>query len=367
MKNNYIKEHNKKKRVQKFNGPFYYFVWIFKIELLILVICLIIKLIPEKEKFSFYYNIEKILNSNPISNMYSVEHVSNSINNNRNLNNIEKEFINRTLEDELNENQNYINIQKCMDRFKNLDIKYKNREEDQRFVRYSLSNNLYIMGNYSEFFNEITLYSDDNVHNIESCNLENLFHELNHLISKNSIKSYQKINVLSETINEIFSREYYYKFSDCYEYDTYREYMAIGYLICELLPEEDIRKYKFTDDLNVLASALLKIDNNEDKAYSLVNSNYIDNNFLNCYNYFYYKKYKENMMDNEKILIYLYNSNLQNYEYKTKIYEKLNLNQKDKIISVIPKGYFSNNYKNENPTLKIIVLNDNSEEVIEIL
>ena len=59
------------------------------------------------------------------------------------------------------------------------------------------------------------------------------------------------------------------------------------------------------------------------------------------------------MSEDIEILLYLYGTNIQTEEEKTFIKNFLNMQSYDKILKIIPKGYFSKNYKNNHNKIYI--------------
>ena len=102
---NKLETNNESKKVQKKNGPFCFLMWIFKVEIIILVIVLIIKYIPGKTKFIIKYNIDKnfsYVNSNQES--QEITKIEEAIEKNKSLSDEEKEIINNDLKTEMLEN-----------------------------------------------------------------------------------------------------------------------------------------------------------------------------------------------------------------------------------------------------------------------
>ena len=246
-----------------------------------------------------------------------------------------------------------------------------------------------IAGNYNSIFNEINIYEQIDDKNISedyskekfdfsTCDKRIYFHELNHLITKNTsttlINSYatkigkekktkwwnlfadptQIINteIFLEPINEIFTLEY---LPNDEEYE-YNDEMIYAYVLAEILPEDVIREYKFYDNQSILISGLLDIDNNIDEVYKLflsinrvIENQYSKEDLKNIhdgFDYFYEKKYKKKMSEDIEIHLYLYGSNIQTEEESSYIREYLNMKEYDKILKIVPKGYFSDDYIN---------------------
>ena len=361
------------------------------IGLIIFIIICTYKLIPKKAIFVLKYNINKafIDNYNKDSDKITDDSannerkegyniIKNSIEKNRHLSDDEKKFIEKYLKDEINENYYFIDIEKVAKRLENLKIYYnKKYYYDEKEEEYKNSNLefeiLGIVGSYNAFFNKINIYEQIEEYQISSnyineefgfnsCNKEALFHELNHLLAKNSLNTITNRSVFSEIINELFTKEYYYSTELLEEKEderAYDEFMMYAYCLAEILPDEVIRKYKFDNNESILIEGLLEIDDNIDKAYDLIycinslniiekekskNINQKYKKIHDSYKYFYEKKYNEKMENNINILLYFYNTPIQNMAERKIVESNLNSSGKDSI-NTNPKGYFSEKYK----------------------
>lgn len=358
MKENNMTQFNTKRNKRVPTGPFCFLTWILKVEIIIIMIFLLINIvsaqIPGKTKFIMKYNIEKVLYRSIENDNYSVDEIFENLDKNNNLSEEEKIFIRNTLKPEIEENIKYIDTQKVAKRLKNLKTtfnkKYKYNEEDKT---YDLQNiNMYvrkIAGNYNSIFNEINIYEQIDDKNISedyskekfdfsTCDKRIYFHELNHLITKNTsttlINSYatkigkeKKIKwwnlfadptqiidteIFLESINEMFTLEY---LANDEEYE-YNDEMIYAYVLAEILPEDVIREYKFYDNQSILISGLLDIDNNIDEVYKLflsinrvIENQYSKEDLKNIhdgFDYFYEKKYKKKMSEDKEIHLVIY-------------------------------------------------------------
>lgn len=401
--NNTTQIHIKKSK-KVLSGPFCFLIWLLKVEIIIIAIFSLVNifynLIPDKTKFIIKYNIEKQL-CNTIKNKDSnLEEIFVNLNENNNLSIEEKNFIKDNLSIEIEENLQYIDISKVAKRLKNLDTSYyKKYLYNSNINKYELQNpDIYsrkIGGNYNSFFNKINIYEQiennisnnykDEIFNFYNCNKSVYFHELNHLITKNTLitftdtiisnlknrtldnseknieNSSQIVNkeIFLEPINEIFTLEYL----QSHQEHIYDEKMIYTYVLIEILPEDVIRKYKFYDNQSILISGLLQIDNNLDEVYKLFYSinkvcenNGTKTDYKNIhdgYAYFYEKKYNKKMSEDIEILLYLYGTDVQTFEERTFIRNYLNMNKFDEILKIIPKGYFSKDYKNNHNSIYI--------------
>lgn len=340
---------NRSQKVQK--EPFYFFKWIIKIELVIILFCLIINLIPGKIKFIIKYNFEKSFCFEIKNKDFNYDNIIQALEENKNIKKEEKIFISNVLENEIKENKDYIDIKNVIKKLRSFEISYSEINDSKTNVA----------GSYNSLFNRISLKEKD----FESSNKRAYFHELNHLISKSKLNNR---NIISETINELFTREYFG--SDSNENQGYEKYMMNAYVLAEILPEDIIKKYKFTDNLSVLISGFLENDDNIDEVYKLIDSiNSYEkdyNKIHDGYAYFYEKKYNKNMSDDLNILIYFYGTPIQTEEEREKIREYLEMDINDEIISISPKGYISNEYKEKHNFIKIEYTKNGKKEITEI-
>jgi hypothetical protein len=355
------------------NEPFYFIKWIFKAEFIILLICLgfiiIFNLIPDKTKFIIKYNIEKNFVFDVENKECNYELIEEALITNNYIDKSEKDFISNALKNEIEENQNYINIDKIVKRLKKLQVSYNKK--------YS-----YIAGSYNSVFNKINIYEKSNTNideyedenfSFSTSNKEVYFHELNHLIT-NSIQVSNQ-NIFSETINEMFTREYFNSYMQKDTNNTaYEDYMKYAYVLAEILPEDTIRKFKFSDNESVLVSGLLEIDNNIDEVYELISSIKLVNEdkeeiykkIHNGYAYFYEKKYNKKMSEDLNMLLYFYDSPIQTTEEKNIVRNFLEMQESDEIINIAPKGYVSEKYKESNKCVQVEYTKNGKKETIEI-
>ena len=399
MKENNKTQFNTKRSKRVPKGPFCFFAWILKVEIVIIIIFLLINIVSAqisgKNKFIMKYNIEKFLYRSIENNDYSVEEIFENLDKNNNLSDEEKVFIKNTLRPEIEENIKHIDTSKVAKRLKYLKTsfnkKYKYNEKEETYKVQNID--MYarkIAGNYNSIFNEINIYEqiDDNdmtkdyfkeKFDFSICDKGIYFHELNHLLTKNTtttlIGSYttnlgkekktkwwdifsdstQIINtgIFLEPINEMFTMEY---FKNDMEY-KHNDEMIYAYVLAEILPEDVIREYKFYDNQSILISGLLDIDNNIDEVYKLflsinrvIENQYSEKDFKNIhdgFSYFYEKRYNQKMSEDIEIQLYFYGTKIQTNEERMFIKKYLNMEDYDEIIKIEPKGYFSEDYKNE--------------------
>lgn len=395
--NNKIQIHTEKsKKVQ--SGPFCFFVWIFKVEIVIIAIFLLLyilsSLISDKTKFVIKYNIENALYNQIKNEKANIKDVFVALDENKNLSNDEKAFIRKNLEEEIKENIEYIDLSKVIKRVNNLETSYhKKYIYNSNINKYELQNHkVYLRkvgADYNSIFNRINIYEQikDNklnkdyekeIFDFSDTDKMVYFHELNHLLTKNTIltyidafsknlrnnntsKSFKIANkaIFLEPINEMFTLEY---FQENDEY-SYNENMIYLYVLVEILPEDVIREYKFYDNQSILISGLLEIEDNVDKVYELFyyinkvcENNGTEEDFEkihDIYSFFYEKRYNKIMSEDIEILLYLYGSEMQTAEERIYIRDYLDMEEFDEILTVIPKGYFSNKCKENHKKIQI--------------
>lgn len=400
--NNYRKVQNKE--------PFC-FKWILKIEVIIIFILLLFvflfNLIPNEIKFSIKYNFEKnfVNNKKEENKNYKYDIITASINENSNISFNEKKLIKEMLESEIEENIEYINIKEISKKLENLRIDYSGFKSSVLSYKYDSTN--LVAGYYNPFLNKIIIYDSENNYNKDSINTQNkeiYFHEINHIFTDYTISSLSDIfarklenantilpilkktskdiqmvnrNVFTETINELFTREYLDEKIGLLSGNSYKEYMPYMYVLAEILENDTLKKYKFNDNMSIIVSELLKIDNNINEVYKLISSiNLIDidgensklyKNIYESLSYFYEKKYNKNMSDDFEIIAYLYDTKIQAKENKEKLEKLLNLKENDMITDIIPKGYVAEKYKQENSKVKIEYIKSGKNFTFEIV
>ena len=364
-------EVNKKETKKASTRPFYFFSWIIKVEciiiLIILAIFLIYKIIPKTVKNKMKYNIGKMSISNIDNTNYSYDNIIDALDSNKYLEKEDKEFIKTYLRNEIEENKEFIDLKLCSNRFKKLQIAYNSNSKVNKYKLYEVDAKMSVAGSYNGIFNKMNIQCDlesNDKLSFANCDKESYFHELNHVISRSTLKMPLKINILAETINELFTREYYEQYLqdnniNIYVTNGYENYMRYAYALTNLLPEDVIRKYKFNNNESILITGLLQIDDNIDEAYKLIdsinsikinetNSDKSKENYKNIHDsfaYFYEKKNKRDIKNDIELLLYFYNSPVQTEEERKIIRDLLQMNNNDEIDNVFAKGYMSEEYK----------------------
>ncbi len=422
---------DKNEEVRK--GPFYFLIWVLKIQIVIFAVVfimgIIFNMIPDKSKFVIKYNIEKNFKSNINNRNYTYENIRLVLMENNNINEQEKDFINKVLQKEIEENIEYIDLSETLKRIKNLDVCYNKKYLfNEKNGKYQLNNPKIeyqnIAGDYVTLLNKINIYEkvdndaisskyNEEVFAFSSASKEVYFHELNHLISKNTFSTTMDIfaknleskknskielveeftcsakkickNIFFETINELFTREYLEEYLEEKSYErnneSYNSYMNYAYALAEIISEDILREYKFYDNQSLIISELLEIDNNIDEVYKLITSinsvglyeNLSDElkqeNYKKIhdgYSYFYEKKYSKNMSDDLTMLLYFYDTPIQTKEERDTIRKFLELDDFEDIIEIIPKGYVSEYYKEKHRGVQVNYIKDGQEKNLEI-
>ena len=364
-------------------GPFYFIRFALIAQIIIFAIMFscgaILKVIPEKSKFSIKYNIQKVFISDKYDNdNNSIIYCLEALNKNRYLSENNKIFIEKYLIKEIEENKEFININKVAKRIETLRVNYNkkyliNEINNEIILNNYKEQNLDIAGKYNSFFNEINMYEQVDYYELEN-NYNELtygfdeasktayFHELNHVLTKGvSNSSATTINIntensFSELINELFAREYYNEEISS-GYDNQIKHM---YVLAEILPEDILRKYKFDNNEAILISGLLDIDNDLNKAFefiSIIKNNKEYRKIHDLYEYYYEKKSGKKLIDNMNILAYLYDSKILLEEERDAFEMFVGIGKNVDSIEIIPKGYFSKDYKKEYPNTLIKINN----------
>lgn len=344
------------------------------------------------------------------------EKILNSIDNNPNLSEKEKRFC-YLLEDEIGENEKYIDEYTIPENMENLQIIYNELDSDND------DSNYISLGSYNDITHKVELYGyNDYDKSFKTSNLDNsdkssLFHELNHALSKpdfteetttydtldnNTQKLISKLYYGSDTnqwlegYNELFSREYYNSATGDNPTEAYEDIMPIIYASSEIFSEDTIRKFKFDPDYSYLVKDLLQYDSDPEKAYEFLFSlnmgdyyrtsiddlsyseNYDEDELSECqeeYNknnkklhdllaYYYEKKYGKSMQEDLNILAYLHNTKYETSEDSKAFNNSFEDDYND--VTVSPKGYVSFDYKKEHSNSVVNLYTDDGVEKFEI-
>lgn len=344
--------------------------WLIKAEFFVILALLIIQafyaVIPLHQKNTIRYMIDQS-SYNSIEKAYSQNDFTKSLASNTSLSDNEKKFIEEFLFKELFDNYTHIDSHLLNKRLDSLEIKYttNNSSSNDKYSSHIIyGDNSIVSGKYNSANNTIYIFSTLNEqNNFETCNKEVLFHELNHLTS--SSKESILVNrgtILSEVINELFTREYFLE-EQVQGPMPYDSYMPYAYALCELIPCDVIKEYKYTESELVLINYLLEIDNNIDEAYLLIDSiNSIDStsskkSFHDSFEYFYSRKYNKSIADNITILTYLCETGVLNAHELEVLLDYFDIDQITQIKEIIPKGYINTDKVIKMPHSKVYISN----------
>lgn len=250
----------------------------------------------------------------------ALENLKKAIENNPNLDDMEKEiFLSNLIV--IEENFDYVNISKIEKRLSHISITYDPETNGSIIACYELLETPYFISNNNIRFFNCSSREDFISKNSVEYYKHVLMHEINHLFSKEENKIGSK---LSEGITEILTCEY-----QRIDYTIYRNEQIATYMLIELLGVDTIKQYYFSNDPQVLITALNEIIDNEDKAYELLGE--IDNlditfkeelknnngtrdypvyaktfeQFNNLFNEYFYKKYGYNMTEDDIVKCYI--------------------------------------------------------------
>ena len=256
---------------------------------------------------------------------YTFEDLKTAIDQNEYISERDKWFIKTFLEDEFEENKEYMNIPEVIKRLKTLRIQY------DRYFKYNKKTGEYELTHedissdidawYNVLTNEIKFLEPSYVRSqIEEKKYESFgfdevdkgtyFHEVNHILTGNGVDSalsklaeqmsFLEVNdyirsktgifeavsddmqkncntsIFREAINEIFAQEYIDKYYQQTQYEKsdsgYSEDLPYMYCLAEILPTEVLREYKFNDDDSIITEGLINISDNKSEAYKLMTS-----------------------------------------------------------------------------------------------
>lgn len=247
---------------------------------------------------------------------YSYNDIVNAIEKNNNIPKQEKEFIEELLEEEFEENKQYIDIERLIDRLESFEVEYQKAFAfDEKAGQYESTRTAVIgestMAYYDNIDNKMVCLEEGGHHvgkwimekkdkpfGFNEVDKSTYYHEMNHLCTYfgfdsgmsqiaedlqcfeenndnlitntqlfESVVDDMNVNYNSkffmETINEIFSQEYVDKYYRNNE-DTLRGYgyydnLPYMYCLAEILPDKVLREYKFNDNDSIITEGLLNI------------------------------------------------------------------------------------------------------------
>ena len=342
---------------------------------------------------------------------YSFSKIKQAIETNHNLSEEEKAYF-LLLQQELKENQAYINQEKICKTLNDIKINYLNQNHEVK----TDSGKMRVGGSYSLKSNEINLYKL----NISELQPKILFHEINHSLTDFKQQSQEDLllshpNYLLEMTNELFSVEYFEEIAQSNSFiegTSYSNQMVVMYPLCEILDDKTIRNYKFNGKANVILEELLSIDSDMNKAANLITAiNSIElyqNNAIEKYNKvqevanetkekqdaalqefynakqeqdenkqviynlvknYYEKKYNYSMNEDQMMMAYFSNPKFRISEAEDQIksiYGENSFNSCIFIEEINPKGYISENYKKNHKNIELIYTKDGIDYIVKI-
>ena len=347
--------------------------------------------------FNIDYSIDNIYKDPNLvydNSSYSFEEIKEAIDNNPNLSEEEKTFL-YGLKEEIDENKDYIDINKLKTNLSDLAINYNSCDYTDRnklnvFVDYRITGSYTYMGTN---INQIDLYNEFCYHatSFKDANKATLIHEIHHLVNNKSpllsIPGYEgnivgttysvfdvEANVLNEMVNELFSREYSVNFNEPGDFSGYDHLMPVMYALAEIIDTDTLRRYKYNSDDYYINNYFASIGVSNKYVYTLYKDlNLLQSNVLEdeerietsqevyqIIKYMYEMKYNHNMEDDLIMISYLYHTDFSN----PKLDEKLdNIVGGEEIFDISHKGYLSSTYKELNDSVVIYKFNDDGEDV----
>ena len=327
---------------------------------------------------------------------FNFNNVTSAIDSNPHLSDEEKKFL-YGLKDEIEENIDYIDIDKLNNNLANLNINYNsetktiNNKKDI-LIDYNVTGSYTYMG-----INKDTIDLYDSFYNHPTCfansDKTTLIHEINHLVNNKSallsIPGYQgniigstysvfdvETNIMHEMVNELFSREYANGFNVDDDFKGYDNLMPIMYVLAEIIDDDTLRRYKYNSDDYYLNNYFKSLGVEDNYIYSLYKdlnlacSNILtdeertinNNEIYNIIKYIYAKKYNKDMDNDLVIMSYLYKTDYLSDELNDNFEQYTGL---DNIFLITPKGYLSKKYMSVHNEVKIYAYDDLSENVFK--
>ena len=84
------------------------------------------------------------------------------------------------------------------------------------------------------------------------------------------------------------------------------------------------------------------------------------------YQYFYEKKYNKKICDDLTMMLYFYGTPMQTREERNEIRSVLEMQPYDEITNIIPKGYFSKDYKKMHSNVQIEYTKNGQKQFMQI-
>ena len=189
---------------------------------------------------------------------YDYEKIKSAIDSNSNLSDSEKNFISK-IKFYFDENYQYMDIDKIIERLSSLKIKYVEGECENTEIKgtYSIENNIITMYN-AKCFDEVDLsvYTHELLHVLQMSNSDRLTVELtNELASREILRRLDEQGLIENS--SIFENG----LGKHSNYGTgYDPCMKVEYLLASLLTQEQIKLYQCLTDEDVIVDALMEID-----------------------------------------------------------------------------------------------------------
>lgn len=286
-----------------------------------------------------------------------IEKIMQTIEENENLSTFEKEEM-LILEEMLCENSEYIDLEYVQDVFKNLKTSYKTYEEGLVCGSSAIFNKIVDENSNLEvkleFFGGMFDGEKEDFSSFENTPKTTFYHELFHTLEGSyELSNMSNNNLLVEVLNEIYVKEY-----GNVEPNGYDCFIPLGYMLLELLDIKTIKKFKFSNNYNVIVEELLDIHPSIDLAYEFLNALLKSQIFLNLleseteeefnnisdilrenqqvvyclYKFYYEKKYNHLLETNTEMMFTLYETIYENFLSLNAINKETNLNIEDEFL-----------------------------------
>lgn len=209
------------------------------------------------------------------------------------------------------------------------------KELKVEYVENNFKDSASIGGYYDKKNNTIVIFNST----FDDFNKKALVHEFMHIFQNSSL------DFISELSNECYSREVVRKMyakghlkkkdvtkNEQLSYGRgYEKYIQNFYILSSLIPKEELIRYQYNNDINIIINGLAADLNNKEKTTELINilnsarkfnksTNMFDldeyfftdknNNLYDLYNDFYYQKYGMDIKDDIESFILFFNSNI---------------------------------------------------------
>lgn len=234
--------------------------------------------------------------------------IINTVLNNNSLSDREKQFISQVVKMLINDNKEYISVEKSIELFKALRIEYhpyyiKDASGNVMVNPDGIKTNdgSSISGEWYPDLTKIKIFQhqyarsgDEKLEkfDFDKCNKIVLTHEIMHMFQIRHIftlisKGYELTpdteeklakersvfeDKFKEMIDNLYGNEYGNAVLGTSETVGYENYMPAMYALAEIIPTEALKQYQFDSDINHIIDALKKIDEDQNKIYELITS-----------------------------------------------------------------------------------------------